>query len=397
MLSGVTKIIDPWGTLTKIQAYLAAWDVSLDPGPVLVGGCALSILEFIVGFLVITGSLRRSAAYLAAAIMALMLPLTAYIAVADPVEDCGCFGDFLVISNTSTFLKNIVLTAAALFLCRYNRRARCLFAPWIQWLQIAVAAAYLLTLGLIGYHIQPLLDFRPYPVGEPLTDADGATVRYLYERNGETREFSDDELPDEDSGWVFSEVRTVDPASGKMLELIDRRSGEEVTEQVLGATEGQLLLLIPEPSVASAAGSFTANELNAAMSARYGAGSFVCITAADSAAVERALDLMMADYPVYYADTKAIKTVARGEMAAVYLERDTVRWKRTLSSIDLDRLETPGASPATAYEIQGTIIFRLITVLTLLIELAVALLGTASRLARRKTAPKKVKIIPDKV
>lgn len=209
IVSGVAKMIDPWGTLTKIEAYLSAWGLTdaFAPGLVLVGSCALAMMEFVVGVLLATGSLRRSAAWLAAAIMAFMLPLSVYIAVANPVEDCGCFGDLFVISNLSTMLKNVVLTALAVFLCRYNRRARWLFAPWIQWVEIAAAVAYMLVIAMIGYHEQPLLDFRAYPVGEPLVDSDGGEAVYVYERDGATREFADDELPDENEGWEFVGVR----------------------------------------------------------------------------------------------------------------------------------------------------------------------------------------------
>lgn len=385
MMSGLTKMVDPIGSMTKIQAYLQAWGVAdmFAPGVVLIGGCALSMAEFVVGFLLLTGSLRRSAAWLGAAIMAFMLPLSAYIALANPVDDCGCFGDFLVISNTATFLKNIVLTALAFFLCRYNRRAGCIFAPWIQWAQIAVAVAYMLVLAIIGYHEQPLLDFRPYPVGEPLTDSEGVDAVYVYERDGIRREFADDELPADDEGWEFVDVRYTAPPSGKMLALIDRVSGDDVTAEALGAAPCQILLLVPEPSEASAAGSFTANELKAEMERRYGPGSFLAVTAADFAAVERAMDLMMADYPVYYADPKAIKTVARGAMAAVCVENDTVRWKRTLSSVNLDLIGREGFDMPEAYATHGPSRFWLITLLALAAEIIVALLGTLSALRRR--------------
>lgn len=390
IVSGVAKMIDPWGTLTKIEAYLGAWGLTdaFAPGLVLVGGCALAMLEFVVGVLLATGSLRRSAAWLAAAIMAFMLPLSVYIAVANPVEDCGCFGDLFVISNLSTMLKNVVLTALAVFLCRYNRRARWLFAPWIQWVEIAAAVAYMLVIAMIGYHEQPLLDFRAYPVGEPLVDSDGGEAVYVYERDGATREFADDELPDENEGWEFVGVRTVRPASGKMLALFDRATGEEVTDEVVGATDGQMLLLIPHPSDAGAAGSYTANELQAAMESRFGKGAFVAVTLADSVAVDRALDLMMATYPVYYADPKAIMAVARGAMAVVYLEDGIVRWKRTLTSINLDRLDS-GADPAEVYGADGPRAFRMLTALYVAanaVILIVGLLPFIGRLRRRKRA-----------
>jgi len=385
MLSGLTKMVDPWGTLTKIEAYLQAWELAdvFGQGLALVGGCALSMLEFIVGFLLATGSLRRSAAVLATLIMAFMLPLTAYIALANPVEDCGCFGDFLIISNSATFWKNVVLTTLSVYLCFNNRRARCIFAPWVQWMQVAVAAAYMLAIGVIGYHEQPLLDFRAYPEGEPIVDSEGAEMTYVYaDAQGNTREFDADNLPDEADGWTFVDVTESRPASGKMLALFDRYTGEEVTADVIGATPRQMLLLIPNLSAATAAGSFTANELNSAMTRRFGPGAFVAVTEGDSTQLAQTLDLMMADYPVYLADPKAMMAVARGEMALVFLAGDTVCWKRTLSSINLDLL-TPDADPRTVYATDGPRLFRAITIVALVLELLIAWLGTLTSLYRR--------------
>lgn len=384
IISGVTKMVDPIGFATKISAYLAAWNLeeTFAPGLILIGGCALSTFEFLVGVLLATGSLRRSSAWGALLLMCAMLPLTAYIALANPVDDCGCFGDFLIISNTATFLKNLIIFALALFLVRYNRRAKPLIAPWIQWIEIFAAILYMIVLAIIGYHEQPLLDFRAYPVGEPLTATDEAEALYVYTRNGIEHTFSDSELPDDNSGWEFKEVRSVKPASAKLLTLLDPQSGLDVTDSVLEANSNMILLLLPHPSEAGAAGSYTANELHSAMERTYGPGSFAAITIADSAAVERALDVMMAEYPVYYADQKAIMAVARGSMAVVYLRDGIVAWKRTLSSINLDKIAA--GDLAVVYATDGPKWFRRITACFLIASLLIYLLGLFPRLFKSK-------------
>lgn len=387
IISGAAKMIDPIGFSIKITSYLAVWGMAetIPPGLVLIGGCLLSTFEFVTGILVATGSLRRTAAWGALLLMCFMLPLSAYIALANPVSDCGCFGDFLIISNGATFAKNVVITALCVFLVRFNRRTQPLFAPWIQWVQIAAAVGYMIILGIVGYHEQPLVDFRPYPVGEPLIDDSEAQALYVYTRNGREQTFSDSELPDEDTGWEFKEVREVKSASAKQLTLLDPQSGLDVSDSILGTESDRMLLLVSHPTEASAAGSYTANELRERMERLHGTGSFVALMPPDTAAVARALDVMMADYPVYFADQKAIMAVARGAMAVVYLKDANVVWKRTLSSINPDLIGS--GDPATLYATDGPRWFRLLTAAYLLANIIIYIVGrfpALFRLIRRK-------------
>jgi uncharacterized membrane protein YphA (DoxX/SURF4 family) len=392
VVSGIAKIIDPYGFIYKIEQYLSVWGLTdvVPHGVVIMGSFLLSAFEFVVGFLIATGSLRRVAPWCAAAMMALMLPLTLYIAIVNPVEDCGCFGDLWVISNTATFLKNVVITAAVVVLIIYNRRCHGLFPPMVQWIQIAIAAAYVIFIGLVGYNEQPLIDFRPYAVGETLVDYDSApTPTYIYaDAQGHEQEFAADELPDEADGWQF--VRRVEPTVpvwGKNLVVTDD-DGDDVTDEVIGATDHQLLVLIPDLRRAGLSGSFAINELCDYMTRHYGPESFLCLTDAD--AEERApyADLTMSAYPMYRAEATAIKAVARGSVAVVCLRNDTVQWKRTLSSVNLDMLSNPHASIDTVYATHGPERFKAYTLLVVAAEailLMLALLYRFHRFRKKKT------------
>ena len=67
-------------------------------------GCAvlLAIFEFTLGVYLLFGMKRKATSGIALAFMVLMTLLTVYIAIANPVEDCGCFGDVLILSNGAT-------------------------------------------------------------------------------------------------------------------------------------------------------------------------------------------------------------------------------------------------------------------------------------------------------
>ena len=165
VLSGFVKSIDPWGSFYKISEYFEVWNMDIPASLEVLAAFLLGGAEFVLGCLLLFGCYRRVAVWLLLAMMAFMLPLTLYIAVADPVADCGCFGDFLVLSNTVTFVKNIFLTLMLVYLASFNSRVEGLFIAYIQWVIGGLLSFYILIIALYGYNVQPLLDFRRFSPG----------------------------------------------------------------------------------------------------------------------------------------------------------------------------------------------------------------------------------------
>ncbi|MCR4766077.1 MAG: DoxX family protein, partial [Bacteroidaceae bacterium] len=111
VFSGFVKAVDPLGTYYKIQDYLTAFGVlQLLPDIMpLALSMLLAVLEFSVGMHLLLGIKRHATTRLSLLIMLVMTPLTLYLALTDPISDCGCFGDALVLTNWQTFGKNVVL------------------------------------------------------------------------------------------------------------------------------------------------------------------------------------------------------------------------------------------------------------------------------------------------
>lgn len=116
ILSGLSKAIDLWGFVYKIEEYIAVWELPWWRSLSFVCALGISGVEFVVGCMLLVGAFRKTAAWWAFAIMLFMLPLSLYIYISNPVNDCGCFGDFWVISNGATFAKNIVIMGVVIFL-----------------------------------------------------------------------------------------------------------------------------------------------------------------------------------------------------------------------------------------------------------------------------------------
>lgn len=354
--SGFVKAIDPWGTIYKINDYLAVMQPDIWPNLVLVGALALCAIEFLCGVFILLGCFRRSVAYLGVGIMAFMLPLTLWIAMSNPVADCGCFGDAFKISNWATFWKNVVLTVGIIWLAIYNKRCHWVVTPALQWLAFLASGMFIATIELFGYSSQPLLDFRPYQIGMPLVEGNSApneepSYVYIYEKDGQRQEFTiDDELPDENSGWTFIDRKEIpnerqsdsSSTSDRNLRIWSKDGEEDITEEAVSQSGKELIIMMPDLSLVSPATTWKLNSLY-----EWSIKNDVEMAAVVSGAPEQIAtweDLSMASYPIYTADDTQIKSVVRGNPGVVYLVDGVVEWKSTLSAINIDDFLSPDTS-----------------------------------------------------
>lgn len=335
IFSGFAKCIDPWGGMFKMEEYLAVWGWDFPRAVTLIASSLLAMAEFGLGVMTLTGSFRRLTPVLLCCFMAVMLPLTLWIYIADPVSDCGCFGDALVISNGATFAKNIVLTAMSVCLLVLNRRVRPLYAPAAQVWTLVWSGVYTGLLICIGYNVQPLLDFRPFGVGTALEAPETDEPLYVYERDdGQRQEFSADSLPDEADGWTY--VDRVEPKTkaGNTLSVFDAE-GEDATEELYSLAEDRLLILnVPEPMRHGISRSYQANQLYDFMQRNDAA--MVALAATEEP--RRWSRAVRARYPVYTADDTDLKELARGEASLIYVSDDTIRWKTNITAVAPDLL-----------------------------------------------------------
>lgn len=331
IFSGFVKAVDPWGFIYKIREYLDVWDFSLvSRETVTVAAFTVAASEFTSGVLLLTGCLRRTVVWFMLLLMAFMLPLTLYIYLFQPVADCGCFGDALVISNAATFYKNVAITLSLVFLVKYNSKVAMIYQPIVQWLVMVVSGVLCLFLSIVGYNVQPLVDFRLYPVGGALADDSESNVRLIYERGDVRQEFEVDALPD--STWTY--VGRTSPESGLASSLAIYDGDDEVTADVLDPTAPQLLLMVSDPAQHTKARAGMANALNAYITNQ--GGSMIGIVAASGDDLKTWMSKVEPDYEVYSADDTTIKEIVRGNAGLVYVKDGKIVWKRNLYSLPAD-------------------------------------------------------------
>lgn len=344
ILSGWAKTVDPRGFVIKIEEYLNVWSLA-DAVPydiVIMGAVALSIFELTVGIMLLTGSLRRSTPIFALLMMAFMLPLTAYIAIANPVADCGCFGDLWVVSNTFTFVKNLIITALLVILLMWRKAALPLYRPGLQWLTIVLTVIYGMVIAFIGWQFQPVADFRPYPVGTDLFAApaeEESEPKYIYIKDGEERAFTMSELPD--STWTF--VRPADgPAAADNAFAIFDDEGNDVAPEIFDPADvpGSLIIIaVAEPSVANLTRARLANEISGYASSR--GIPTIGLVALSGDALARWRDIAMPAFDTYSASDTFLKELVRGPIGIIMLKDGKIVWKRNFATLNPDILSEP--------------------------------------------------------
>ena len=167
IFSGFVKAIDPLGTQYKIQDYLDAfgWGNVFPDFFSLMTSIAIGWIEFCLGVYLFFGIRRRIAPRAVVIIMSVMTPLTFWLAIDNPISDCGCFGDAIVLSNWGTFWKNVFLLGMAIFLLKHRKQIFPLVTVRLDWLIALYSSLYIFCMIVYCLHHLPVFDFRPYHIG----------------------------------------------------------------------------------------------------------------------------------------------------------------------------------------------------------------------------------------
>lgn len=254
IFSGFVKAVDPLGSTYKFIDYFEAFGMaSLEPiaFPLAI---VLSSLEFFVGFLLISGMWSKLASWLTLLFMAYFTPLTLWLAISNPVTDCGCFGDALILTNWETFFKNVILLIPTLYLFIIRKKLADNFITPVRYIAPAFALLFVLWINIDAYRHLPFFDYRPYKIGTNIQEGmeipDGAEqdvyeILTVYTKDGVEQSFTLNELPDSTWTWVRTDNKLIKkgyeaPIHDFTIESVD---GEDRTEYYLNK-QGITFMLI---------------------------------------------------------------------------------------------------------------------------------------------------------
>ncbi len=335
VFSGFVKAIDPIGTQYKLQDYLSAISMGgFVPDIVtLLASLALATLEFSLGVFVLFAIRRHLVSKIIVAFMVVMTLITLWIALFNPVEDCGCFGDALRLTNTETLLKNIVLLAASAVLAWKPLHMYRFLTRSTQWIAINYTILFVLLLSAHCLYHLPLIDFRPYHIGmnikkgmeipanAPQPEFD---TTFILQKNGVKKEFTLDNYPD--SSWQFVDSKTVQTKEGYVPPIhdfsIQKPNGDDITDSVLTAKGYVFFLVSPHLEQAD-----DSNFGDIDLLYEYCQEQkipFYCLTASGKKDINHWADITGAEYPFCFTDETTLKTIIRSNPGLLLLKNGTI-------------------------------------------------------------------------
>ena len=289
ILSGFVKAVDPLGTLYKIQDYLQAMHLGgwLPDMALLAFAIGLAALEFCLGIFLLFAIRRRLTSRAIVIVLAIMTPLTLWLALTDPISDCGCFGDAIVLTNWQTFWKNVILLSAALVVAKWPLQMFRFVSRSNQWIVINYSALFILIISGWSLYDRPQFDFRPYHIGTNLRE-----------------------------GWEHMMEGNDSPYADLFIELVD--NGEDITEQVLNDEGYTFLLVAPWLEKADDSQLDLINQIyEYAKEYDY---HFYGLTSSGSEGIEQWRDMTGAEYPFCLTDGTVLKTIIRSNPGLLLLK-----------------------------------------------------------------------------
>jgi triosephosphate isomerase len=335
IFSGFVKAVDPIGFQYKIDDYLEAFGIgTLLPDVFsLFMGIALSVAEFTVGVCLLLGIRRNMATTLVLLMMCIMTPLTLYLAIFNPVPDCGCFGEAVTLTNWQTFGKNIILLASAIIVFTRRQLIIAFISQKTEWIVSLYALTYITIFSFYCLHHLPVFDFRPYKIGTDIAKAmeddpsklSKFRTTFIMEKDGVRQEFSEDNFPD--STWHYVDRRTEVIEKGSESAVSDFAiqlcpTGEDITDIVLGNPDYTFLLIAPRLDKANDSYIDLINEIyDYSVENDY---SFYCLTAAGQTDREMWCDATGAEYQFANTDETVLKTIVRSNPGLVLMKEGVI-------------------------------------------------------------------------
>jgi uncharacterized membrane protein YphA (DoxX/SURF4 family) len=350
IISGLIKLNDPVGFSFKLGDYFApeVLNLSFLEPYALVIALLVVILEVLLGVMLIMGYAKKFTIWSLLLMIVFFTFLTFYSAYFNKVTDCGCFGDALKLTPWESFSKDVVLLVLILILYKGNRYIKPFFSKGVRSITVFVSLILCLWLGLHVLEHLPVIDFRAYKVGTNITsgmqtpaDAPKDVYQYswIFDVNGQEKIVTNrGEDPKIDGTLLGVETSVIQKGYEPPIhDFSIERDGVDYTTQML--EEEHLLVVIAYNLDKAQNEGFIAIK-EATDTATKKGYTVIGISASSTPETEKLTAKYDLDFPFYFCDMTALKTIIRSNPSIMRLERGTILQKLHFNDVDQLRLKT---------------------------------------------------------
>ena len=340
IFSGFVKGIDPLGSTYKFGDYFMAFNLDFLMPVALPLAVLLCAIEFSIGFALLVRFRMKTTAWLVAVFMVFFTILTLILAISNPVSDCGCFGDAIIMTNWQTFWKNVVIMAFVVVIFFNRNNYHPVYSPNAEWILTGISFIVFLLFSFYNYKNLPLIDFRPYHIGTYIPEAmeipDDApqpvyeTVFYYKNKNtGEVETFSEDNYPWDDTlNYQFDTVtnKLIKPGYEPPIHdfsISTRTDGSDITDYILNDENYSFLLVSDDLSEANKEGLQRANKI-AGFAEGSDLFSFYGLTASTGTVLENTINENQLDIDFYLVDEITLKTIVRANPGLMLIKNGII-------------------------------------------------------------------------
>jgi uncharacterized membrane protein YphA (DoxX/SURF4 family) len=350
IFSGFVKAVDPLGSAYKFIDYFAAFNLTWLNDFAVILGVALSAIEFLIGAALFVGVRTKIASWLALLFMAFFTPLTLYLAVNNPVSDCGCFGDAIIMTNWQTFYKNLIIIAFTIIAFLWRKKFKPLMSCKKEWIVVFLLALIPVGISIYGLRHLPIIDFRPWKVGSSMKIEgdveDKYYVTYKNKETGETKEYLSPNFPWDDSTWVanweFVDQRIEAVPFPETYIYMGDADGQDYFKDYTQHSDFQFLLIMYY--IEDACLKHIEEIKNLSMKSFENNIGLVGITGSTPEVTNKFIQDYQIPFDIYYSDEITLKTIVRANPGLVLIKEGVVlkKWNHRdipeFDEIEFDKL-----------------------------------------------------------
>lgn len=263
IFSGLVKANDPLGLAYKMQEFFEIWAQSgFLPGLMhamndfaLAFSLIMITFEIVAGVAVLVGWRMPLFSWLLLILIVFFTFLTGYAYLSGKFRSCGCFGDCIPLTPRASFIKDIFLTLFILIIFFYRNKIKPAMPAFLSIFIIAVSTIAVIWMQWHVLRHLPFADCLPFQKGNSIPEKmkippgavpDSSVITFVYEKAGQTVEFTSDNFPEDFDESIYHFVKRYDKlvrkgnADAPIKDFVLVTLSGNDTTQALLATPGKM-------------------------------------------------------------------------------------------------------------------------------------------------------------